>query len=604
MGQHLDTSKVLLILDGITANTSQVHMEVYYHRINLACFRDQNMFYDGEAAIRRLGDIRQALQSVSCVPESWIILQLQLELAKVAGTAQYLDHEASFSVTIYWHSPDKAIPFVLDFLNQSAFQDQVSRSFEYAHASLLLAQLYYQRGGPELAKAAELLDEAEDIYKLERSEGGLMDITIEWLKQDSPAQIPYGRISTLAASLRAKDDLRRLRTIRKLSVRPLGEHEAEDVNKWQEQQRVDQRILALEAGDMVQAQRWKLRRYCGNMTVTSLFEESQSMLDHHAVPQSTLLMTLASFNLASIYLYQGNHFEAALHAVLHYCLVRDANSTEWYQRAILMILKVIEAAFASHHLNSQGILMGKLCREWHGWLGEDGPSRWLSGSPVCDEIDRFIEAACFLPRLAGKMAQDRIDKTQVDEMVADTVFRHLRIAFGLFDSLPRYMTAAIAPKLALALGAAANYAGNRELGCRAYHEGLQMCHTGDVVSIANLRLEAGKSMTSLTSEDPEYWAHVLRPGRRLLQDAIDILWDHIFLEGALLRCCDAYSALLRSFVAEARGLKWLFERGVPKTSVRVALTLDEDLSIREDALSRISKLVNSATKSFQGVSYI
>ena len=170
--------------------------------------------------------------------------------------------------------------------------------------------------------------------------------------------------------------------------------------------------------------------------------------------------------------------DAATNATLHLSLVERQQEQEQLQRAILLLLQIFTEAFVAQPNRHEELII-VIAENWNGWLEENAPRRWRSGNPRVDEIDRFIDAACFLPTLAGVMATEAIsDCTYVEDVVGLVIRSHLDIAFSLFESLPVYLTAMILPKLSLALGAAAAYAGKKELACRSYWEGLRSCDTG------------------------------------------------------------------------------------------------------------------------------
>jgi hypothetical protein len=115
----------------------------------------------------------------------------------------------------------------------------------------------------------------------------------------------------------------------------------------------------------------------------------------------------------------------------------------------------------------------KISSFWNGFLDDNTIYRWNLAGGRCDEIERFIEGACFLPTLSGRIEQttklgSRDHDAEIDEVPAN----NLDIAFDLFETMPLYNISAIAPKLSLATGRPASYAENPELAIRCYWEGL------------------------------------------------------------------------------------------------------------------------------------
>ena len=594
----------LLHLFTSLAKQSKVYMEIYYHRILLACLRDQGETYNSHNAVSRLEHIRLVLQELGCLYEAWSVLQLQLEIAKTPYRAQYRESEATFSLTEYSHVPAVAIPLVQSFMNQCTTLARPHWSMLRAHATLQLAELQRQQGSFQLA--TELAAEANQIYTSGDSPRGLHDYAMYRLESAQRRPAGFSMIRPLFTALRKDNDIGRLRKVRKYNfdVGPsFTETVADDAEvRWHSHQRVDLMDLALEAGNLVEATRWKLRKYSSDWLAGAVIADNEAMLREDAFPRSALLVRIATFNLANAYLTQGNHFDSTLHSLLHKYVLNNGD-VELHQRAMLLILKTFEAGFASQDIRAQKDTIREIAKSWNGWLTDEAPLRWRVTGPRCDEIERFIDGACFVPCLVALMARSCVDSIEIDEDVAKVVLQHLHIAFQLFACLPSYVTSAIVPRLALALGSAAIYAGNRELASRAYHDGLQVVHSGDHWSIANLRLAAGKALTSLTSEDPESWAHVLGAGRSLLQSSIELFQRNIHLEGALLRCCGAYLALLQSYVAEARGLKLIFDRGVPSITQRVEIPRQVDLAQRREAFAKLDPLIKKGVETFHAANH-
>jgi hypothetical protein len=226
---------------------------------------------------------------------------------------------------------------------------------------------------------------------------------------------------------------------------------------------------------------------------------------------------------------------------------------------------------------------------WNGWLADAPLRRWDAGQHRCDEMERFIDGACFLPSLAGRI--ERTPENGVlahDPLLEDALIDHLGVAFGLYAAMPVYAASAIVPRLAQALGAVAAYIGNPELAIRCYWEGIRCCHSEDTLSIMRLRLGAGKLMVTLGNRDPEHWMHVVEPGRLLLASAAEMSSDsQLLLSGSALRSIEANLWLVSSLLDEARACKTMLD-------MEVAPEDPDSSELQRDLFLRVAKLIRRA----------
>jgi hypothetical protein len=310
-------------------------------------------------------------------------------------------------------------------------------------------------------------------------------------------------------------------------------------------------------------ERWNLRKYAGDaLSVASIFDAEHVIANDDTVNiHSSLLVTLASFNLSRAYLSVGNFFEAALNSLLHLSLTAQRKDVEGHQRAMLNVLHVFSEAVASNTTDREEVLKS-LAGRWTGWLTPKSYDRWEAGQSRCDEIDRFIDAALFIPNLAGRVGRETqgaiemIPKPYPTSLI-DTMIAHLHLAFALYETLPTYLAHSVLPKLSLALGAVATYMCNKELAIRVYALGQTTTHSQDKWNLTLFRLRAGQLMTLLGEEDPEHWMHVVPAGRALLSSAAEKALAIRQMAGGQMKICEANVALLRSVVAEARARKLL-----------------------------------------------
>jgi len=246
--------------------------------------------------------------------------------------------------------------------------------------------------------------------------------------------------------------------------------------------------------------------------------------------------------------------------MLHLSLTQaQQTDAEAHQRAILVVLDVFAAAVAADPSRLQEKLP-QMARVWNGWLDDGTMQRWAAGGPRCDEIGRFIDASCFLPRLSGRLGREaNCEELDHDAELEDALIQNLTLAFDLYEAMPKYVVSAIVPKLSLALVAVAAYVGNRELAIRSYWEGLRCTHSGDLYTISTLRCEAGKLMTLLAEQDPEHWLHVAAPGRSHLRSATDTFQNLRGVSGGVLKTAEASLYLFRSYVSEARARKKMLD---------------------------------------------
>jgi hypothetical protein len=528
----------------------------------LAAHRDQSISYEPDAAIARLEPLRQVLQDLGSLSEAWDVLSAQLDLARVGYREQYMEHEASFSTTTYLNKAASALPLLDAFLESEHFRTPANRTIGWAQAALLKAEVLHDQGD-ELGTIRQILL-AEEYFRQNSAVTGYFDVEIFMLEAWKEMWSYSYRLHKLNRKLRQRNDVQRLRRLRK--VRYVSSNGDPNSNMdWAFRQRAEQGELAYEAGDYISSHRWKLRRYAADTMASLLISDSEKVLCSTGGVQSALLANIATFNLSKAFLVQGNFLDAAACSILHFNLVDDQTDTERGQRAVLLILEIFVAAFASFPPEAQKEAIKEIAAIWNGWLDGVSPQRWQEGNPRCDEIERFIESACFLPSLAGMMKTETLGKcSYITDDVAQALLRHLEVAFNLFRCLPTYASSMIVPRLSRALGSAAVYAGNKELACRSYVEGLYLCHSGDVWNKMVLQMESGRLLTSLATEDPEHWLPVVWAGRSLLRAARHDFFKNRDLQYAVQHGVRCSICLLKSYVAEARGLKRYMDNGGAK----------------------------------------
>ncbi len=520
-------------------------------------------------ALARLEAIREHTcdlpSSSGFAPLAWDLLLTELEMLKRPVRDQYFDVEDAFSVAKYLHTATIALPIINKFLSSNLMVDVKSHAPEVLAASMMLEAEIAGETGQAFA-VASMTGIAATIYAgLDNQPGlpshvGLLDVEIFEIKT-AGRSIPFSRAENLYAKLRERNDLSRMRILRRYNA-SLGSKDSPAYN-WELFQRAGLRQLAKEASDNLMYQRWNLRKYPGDsLSVASIHDAERVITNDETVAiHSSLLVVLASFNLSRAYMSVGNFFEAALNSLLHLSLTAQRKDIESHQRAILNVLHVFSEAVSNNTANPDELLKG-LAVIWPGWLTTKSYDRWKAHQARCDEIDRFIDAALFIPNLAGRVgrenqrANDMIPKPYPTNLI-DYMITHLRIGFALYEALPTYLAHIVLPKLSSAVGAVATYICNKELAIRAYSAGQCTAHSQDIPNLAMFRLKAGKLMTLLGEEDPEHWMHVVPAGRSLLSSAADKFLAHRALAGAQMRVCDANVSLLRSLVAEARARKLL-----------------------------------------------
>jgi hypothetical protein len=206
----------------------------------------------------------------------------------------------------------------------------------------------------------------------------------------------------------------------------------------------------------------------------------------------------------------------------------------------------------------------------------------------CDEIERFVDGACFLPLVAGHIAREPNNGILGhDPEFEETLVNHLRIALDLYSALPTYLASAIVPRLARALGATAAYIGNSDLAIRGYWEGVRCAHSEDTYTIARLRLDTGKLMIELGGRDPEHCLHVVAPGRSLLQAAANDL-QYAGMAGGMFKAAEANMRLLMSLLDEARAFKRALDREADLAMAEGKEELLESMAVK---LASVAKLI-------------
>lgn len=528
-----------------------MYLEIYYHLVLVEVGRDLISEVDRTNGIERLRTIRQFLMNFNAFPDVvWDIIITELELAKPTSRAQYWDHEMNFSVHQYRHRVPEALQLLENFSIWEAKLEKKSPMLA-ANALLLQAELS-KEAGMSVPILEYIANQASSYYHSIDSNAGQLDV--EFFRIKCLSDVPFQRVKSCYDQLRSRNDIHRMRTVRAYQMAPSSES-----SEWLLLTRDSLRKLAKEAGDNVAYHRWNLRRYAPDNMIVSSIGSAEAIIasDKGTNIHSNLLTTMASFNLSRASLTLGNYFEASINGILHAALTKNQNDVENHQRAILNLLQIFTEALNADKVHGRKV-MKELSSLWKGWLHFPAPERWKLQSPGCDEIDRLIDGACFLPILSGKLGIS--DSLVHDTQVEDTLISHLHLAFALYDALPSYMLSMIGPRLALAAGAVAVYVGNKELAIRTYWEGVNSCHTQDLFTIGILRLEAGKLMTLLAESDPEHWLHVVASGRSLLRGASDLFMEEKMLSGSLLKVLESNMWLLRSFVAQARAIKLTLDR--------------------------------------------
>ncbi|KAH8901128.1 hypothetical protein GQ53DRAFT_814608 [Thozetella sp. PMI_491] len=553
--------------DSIDHILLRVRIELMLHRIVLETYRDLARSLPKERAITRLQAIRHFLTAYCDDPAvaevAWATFSVELELRKRGVRAQYMELESAHSMTQFIHTPVEILPLVNMFKASIRGQNTVSRILR-GRAELLHAGLFVEMG--QGRQAAESTQAAEASFASADCTVGALDAQL--LHATSRPVVLHSEIVSIYDQLRSRNDVARLRKMRIL--RPSQPSDADGLEmEWLLHQRAALRDLAKEAGDMVDFHRWNLRRYAADSAAGAALGPAEDILTTDAC-HSSMLATLASFNLSKAYATLGNYLAASLSAMLHLSLVDIQIDAETHQRAVLNVLRIFSETVAADPARFQDRLAG-FSRYWRAFLDDKTMHRWYETGGRCDEIERFVESACFLPLLSGRVERAPNNGIRYhDSGVEEALTRNVDLALDLYETLPTYNAHAIVPKLALAMGSTAAYVGNPELAIRCYWQGIVCCHSGDLYSRAWLWLEAGKLMTTLAEEDPEHWMHVVAPGRSLL-DAAFKSFVGMTLSGAVLKGAEAAMYLLRSFVSEARAWKRLLDEelsGVDEVVIR------------------------------------
>ncbi|KAK0117405.1 hypothetical protein ONS96_013235 [Cadophora gregata f. sp. sojae] len=549
--------------------TLLIYLALYYHKIILATCRDLEHSTPRDAGLARLRAIRHHLcnkhHSSGLAPLAWEVLLTELEMLKRTIRDQYFDMEDAFSVAKYVHTESIARPMISDFERSDIMTEARTHNTDiWAAMTLLNADIFSENGAPQVALLMLRFVEAE-YHNLSESSGlpphaGLFDVQLLDIKL-AGRSIAFGRIQSLYDDLRQRNDLTRLRQLRRCNVTYLSKDSP--AHNWELFQRSSLRELAKEAGDNIMYQRWNLRKYAGDTLSVASINDAERVIanDDSVAVHSSFLVVFASFNLSRAYLSVGNFFEAALNSLLHLSLTAQRGDVESHQRAMLNVLHIYSEAAANNTTNPEETLQ-ILSVLWPGWLTPKSYDRWEAGQARCDEIDRFIDAALFIPNLAGRVGRENQGASKMipkpyNSNFIDYMITHLRLAFALYEALPKYLAHTVIPKLALGLAAVATYVCNKELAIRTYAIGQTAIHSQDFLSLATFRLRAGKLMTLLGEEDPEHWMHVVPAGRALLKSAAEKFLSIRQLAGAQMRICEANVDLLRSVVAEGRARKLL-----------------------------------------------
>ncbi|KAH7322656.1 CHAT domain-containing protein [Stachybotrys elegans] len=575
---------------------SQVRLELIFHRFILEVYRDILRDFSRQAAIERLQNIQTLLApesgDVRVAELMWQAACLEMEILKPWGRDQYFDYEACFSLPKYRHDGVQSLAIIERFRASLPPSDEQRGEFDVlrGHAWLLEAQLQRQLG--DESKALIAIDTAKELYQATDCTAGCLDVEL------FEAPLIYTAIGPLYDRVRARNDMTRLRLIRKMAVNTSKASSTSSVTTihtsavtWRNRQAIDLRDLAEEAGDMIACHRWKMRKYAGDQVVGASVQASEDVLKADAEVHSMTLTTLASFNLAKTYLTLGNYFAASLNAMLHLSLTDIRIDSESHQRAILVVLETFTEAIAAEPRLQERL--PELARRWNGWLHDQTLHRWHDGQIRCDEIERFIDGSCFLPLVCGRAVrkpENGILSRQKD--VEEALLKHLRIAFDLYSAMPTYSSLALVPRLSRALGAAATYIGNLELAIRSYGEGLSCCHSEDELSIRRLRSDAGKAMTLLADRDPENWIHLVDPGRRLLAASADTtMMLYSQYSGSALHGAEAHLSLLSSLLDEARGCQMTLDLARSTPTGQLDVPFDP-----EDVILRVAKLTAEANE--------
>jgi len=537
----------------------------------MAAHRDLGALPDNHNVVRRIRALREHLQDLGRVPEAYDVLMLELELSKVAIRKQYLKNEGALSILRYIHKPQISLPIVESFLTCPRLNHEKGQYVEEGYARLLAAELLRESGAHFSAEVAT----AESIFKSCGSDAGLLDI--EFFRITEKSRTDFTSTHALYGSLKERDDIHRMQRVRRLVV-AIASSDEYGALSWQETQRDALADLANEAGDAYSHGIWKLRKYASDFKAAAVIEINEKAFDTAHEVQSELLATIATYNLSRAYLVQGNTLEAAANAMLHFQLATKQRDAEQMQRAALNVLECLEEEFSKKSVRRQAEILTEIANSWTGFLEDTAIIRWVAGQPRCDEFDRFIDGALFLPNLAGTFASgtrgrpDRLNPT-----LSSVIVEHLYIAFALYGALPPYFSSLVLPKLSSALASAAVYCENDELAVIAYSEGLRCCHSADAATINALRGCIGTRLTHMALDDPKQWLHVLAAGRSFLAAAQEFYFENFWLSQSIGMGSRISKTLAESYVTEARTRKLLWHQ-------------DQEIELLVDMLACISPL--------------
>jgi hypothetical protein len=255
---------------------------------------------------------------------------------------QYFDMEDAFSIAKYVHTASIALPMIAEFTSSMAMIDAKTHAPDtLAAATLLEAEIRSENGGVQMASlmailAAATYQKLSDLTDLP-PHAGMYDVKLLEIKMRGRS-IPFFEVETLYNTLRQRNDLTRLRQLRRCNAK----YDIKDspAYNWGLHQRSSLRELSKEAGDNIMYQRWNLRKYAGDSLSVASINDAERVIanDESVAVHSSLLVLLASFNLSRAYLSVGNFFEAALNSLLHMSLTAQRGDVESHQRAMLNVL--------------------------------------------------------------------------------------------------------------------------------------------------------------------------------------------------------------------------------------------------------------------------
>lgn len=250
-----------------------------------------------------------------------------------------------------------------------------------------MAEILHDSG--EKITGYKLARDAHKTFRTVSSQTGISDVHLLRFEQPGNTLPSYDSVTALWKLLTKRNDIGRLRRLRKVKVRSSTMNEAL-VSEWHTRQRSSEAELASKAGDKIAFYRWKLRRYAGDTGANALIVQSVTVLQGRTVTGSGLLLTMATFNLAKDFLIQKNTFDALAYAVMHHSLIQGQDmNAERSQRAELLVLEAVSQAFATLSPARQKTALEKLTKTWNGWLNYSTPERWKRSGGGVDEIGRF-----------------------------------------------------------------------------------------------------------------------------------------------------------------------------------------------------------------------